>query len=134
MREETAVLISLLVCVAVLAGYLSLSGKLSTWIGIEMSVESYDCDKCGENGVYSEHIASCERCGNKVRSNCTTVRPDDHPFIHQLVDDGEQLESKYCPFCSGDSVSDSQRVEFLLEKFEVDPADMDREIIAKRKK
>lgn len=99
-----------------------------------MPVESYDCEKCGQNGIYDEHIASCGRCGNLVCSDCLTERPTDHPFIYQMTDDNEELESNYCPFCSGESISDSQRIEFLLEKFEVDLADLDREIIDKRRK
>jgi len=98
-----------------------------------MPVDHYDCDNCDRSGVYEKCIASCEKCGNMLCSNCITAKLPDHPYIDEVTIEGE-VESKHCPFCSGDSVSDSQRVEFLLEKFEVDPADLDREIIAKRKK
>lgn len=79
-----------------------------------MSVDTYDCDCCKETGV-------CSGCINK---------------------DG-QIQKEHCPFCSGDKVSDSQRLDFLLgylnliaDRFyipKITIEDIDKDIIDKRK-
>lgn len=81
-----------------------------------MSVDHYDCACCNENGVYEEYIACCEECGQMICSHCIVneLEIDDRPYIYNYHNEDGSLKKEHCPFCSGDKVSDNQRLNFLL--------------------
>ena len=108
-----------------------------------MSVETYDCDYCGNNGVYEEYIDNCESCGKRICYWCLLDKHEDdkeaytYPYINQETEDG--IHKKHCPFCSGDKVSDSQRVYELFKILRcsgimITPEEVDKSIIEGRKK
>ena len=100
-----------------------------------MSVDHYDCAVCKETGIYSEHIAFCNNCWEQICSSCTLKKSKDFPYIgYDIADEDNYLESKYCPFCSGEKVSNEQRVSELLEMVNLSIEDLDKLIIEKRKK
>lgn len=82
-----------------------------------MSVDTYDCACCKENGVYEEYIACCEECGQMICSDCiiNELEKDNRPYLSGYKDynDGS-IYKQHCPFCSGDKISEKQRFEFLL--------------------
>lgn len=107
-----------------------------------MSVETYDCDCCGNNGVYSEYIDYCESCGKRICYWCLLDKHDGdketytYPYRNQETEDG--IYEKHCPFCSGDKISDRQRVEFLMKIVNIGEAkltleDIDKDILYGRK-
>lgn len=83
-----------------------------------MSVETYDCDCCGNNGVYDEYIENCESCGKRICYWCLLDKHDGdketytYPYRNQETDDG--IHKKHCPFCSGDKISDRQRLDWIM--------------------
>ena len=100
-----------------------------------MSVDHYDCDVCGENGVYEELIEWCEDCGSGICHDCMIEKSDAYPFIGsdlEINEDGE-MKSKYCPFCSGNEVSDSQRIDMLLRLQGETLEWVDKKVLEKRK-
>lgn len=100
-----------------------------------MSVDYYDCSCCGNNGVYEEYISYCDNCGELVCSDCVINTPDDFnfPFIGQLVSSQGGLDPKYCPFCSGDKISQKQIVRYLLDKYNLLEEDVIKEILNERR-
>jgi hypothetical protein len=100
-----------------------------------MSVKNYDCEACGENGVYDEYILACNNCWNRICYRCSTVKSKDAPFMGEDISDEDGcLESRYCPFCSGEKVTDGQRVSYLLELSGKTVEEVDSEIIKQREK
>lgn len=100
-----------------------------------MSVECYDCSCCGNNGIYEEYISYCDNCGEFICSDCVINAPDDvnFPFIGQLVSSQGGLDPKYCPFCSGDKISQKQIVRYLLDKYNLLEEDVIKEILNERR-
>lgn len=99
-----------------------------------MSVEHYDCDCCGDNGVYEEGIHTCEKCGKKICNKCIdeTFKDYDDFFKRGVNEDGELLK-KYCQFCSGDKINDTQRVDKLLDMCNIDIEELDEIILKDRR-
>lgn len=98
-----------------------------------MSVEHYDCAVCGKTGIYAEYIASCNNCWEKICNSCTLIKSKDFPFIgYDISDEDHYLESKYCPFCSGEKISDEQRIDELLKMINISKDELDKIIIKKR--
>ena len=52
--------------------------------------------------------------------------------IGELIDD-TGVDSKYCPFCSGEEVHDSELLELALQKLHLTKEHMKQEILTKRK-
>lgn len=100
-----------------------------------MSVECYDCDCCGKNGIYEECINYCSKCGELICADCVVNPPDDfdYPFMAMLEVHEGGLDSKYCPFCSGKAVSHKQIIEHLLNKYNLSEEEVVQEILNERK-
>lgn len=110
-----------------------------------MSVDHYDCSCCNRTGVYEEYISCCEECGQIICSECIVneLETDDRPYIYAYHNEDSCIKKEHCPFCSGDKVSDGQRLEFLMnilntrfievgvDKLTIE--DIDKRIIDKRK-
>lgn len=109
-----------------------------------MSVDHYDCDVCDANGIYEGYIATCEKCGNAICNKCISDKIIDDYIYSAYNEDGE-LKEEYCPFCSGDKVSDKQRIDWLiayinktvtniLKLDSITLEDIDEKILEERKK
>lgn len=108
-----------------------------------MSVDFYECDCC-EESRYEEYVGSCNKCGHSLCTACLVNNDVDSNYAYNYgvkcngteeqakeygfeVDDyevGEIIEdtgidSKYCPFCSGDEVHNDDLLEFAIKKLNI---------------
>lgn len=96
-----------------------------------MGVDYYYCEKCGES-VYSEYQGHCNKCHKGLCTNCLvndTIKSR-YTYDYSVLYDGSEeqikkfrikegeyklgdkiddsgIDSKYCPFCSGNAYTDS---------------------------
>jgi hypothetical protein len=104
-----------------------------------MSVDYYYCEKCGES-VYSEYQGHCGKCHKGLCTNCLindtiqsryaydyyvlydgsdeqikkySIKPDEYEIGDKIDDSG--IDSKYCPYCSGDAYTDSDLLDIALK-------------------
>lgn len=107
-----------------------------------MSVEFYECDCC-EESRYEEYVGHCSKCGHSLCSWClidkdgidsryandygvkcdgTKEQADEYGFdigdykVGDVIDDSG-IDSKHCPFCSGNKVHDEDLLEYLLSRY-----------------
>lgn len=99
-----------------------------------MSDDHYDCAACHATGIYYQQIATCNNCWQYICYDCTLVKSEDSHYIGEDIrDEEENLDSKYCPFCSGEKISNRQKVEFLLHILKMDEGYLDKLILKDRK-
>lgn len=105
-----------------------------------MSVDFYACLCCGESR-YSEYVGHCTSCGKRICTNCVVNDDveseyandygvvydgsDEQKAEYELEDgwfeegdiiDDTSIQPKYCPFCDGSEVDDSDLLEFALKQ------------------
>lgn len=105
-----------------------------------MSVDFYHCDCFGESR-YEEFVGYCSKCGNSLCTSCVVnddiksnyaydygvkfdgskeqiekyeIHEDYIPEIGEVIDD-VGMDSKYCPFCNGNKVSDNDLLYYALK-------------------
>lgn len=91
-----------------------------------MSVTYEKCEVCGECR-YDEFVHHCEECGEYICNWCLEEENPGIKISDMILESGE-LDSKYCPICRGeDIISDSDLLEFLLEKLNITRDDVEKE-------
>ena len=105
-----------------------------------MSVDFKHCESCGESR-YEEYVGYCEKCGNSLCTYCL-VNDDlnsNYAYDYQVKFDGTKeqmkeygfdesygykigdslddagIDSRYCPFCNGNEVSDNDLLYYALK-------------------
>lgn len=114
-----------------------------------MSVDFYSCDCCGESR-YEEYVGQCSKCGHSLCTSCLINNDIDSRYAYEynVKFDGSQeqkeyygiyskeddeygydigeiiddvgIDSKYCPFCSGDEIHNDDLLEFALKLLNTD--------------
>jgi hypothetical protein len=110
-----------------------------------MSVDFYGCSCCGES-KYEEYVGWCTKCGASLCTSCvvnddiqssyasqygvrfdgskemmdkydiTQDEIDEGSFeVGELIDD-TSIDPKYCPYCQGDEINESQFLSFLIKR------------------
>ncbi|QSF43385.1 hypothetical protein [Paenibacillus tianjinensis] len=127
-----------------------------------MSVDFYACDCCGESR-YEEYVDTCHECGHRVCTSCVVDTDnidsryayyygvkfdgtqeqrveygmeDENRFnleIGEIIDD-TGIAPKYCPFCSGEEVNNDDLLVFLLNKYDLEKDDVEKEYLAAKEK
>lgn len=95
-----------------------------------MSVD-YNACKCCNEAHYEEFVSSCASCGNSLCVGGlvnTEGVAEDGQFMYPYDNDGGEVDPKYCPFCSGDVVEDSDLIAFVAEKYGFD-AEVERDLL-----
>lgn len=121
-----------------------------------MSVDFYECDCC-EKSVYEEYVGHCNKCGHSLCTDClinddiessyaheygvicdgTSEQAEKYGFsagayeIDEIIDD-TGIDSKYCPFCSGDEVHDEDLLKYLIKKYDIEKDDLIKEYKANK--
>jgi hypothetical protein len=122
-----------------------------------MSVDYYTCDCCGES-IYEEYIGTCNKCGHRLCTDCLVnddirssyaydygVKYDgteeqrkefgiDNPSDYKIGDiiDAAGINSKYCPYCNGKKIADSDLLEYLIKKYNLNKDDLKKEYLKNR--
>lgn len=121
-----------------------------------MSVDFYECDCC-EESRYEEYVGHCNKCGHSLCTYClvdndiesryayhygvkcdgTPEQAEEYGFnvgdyeIDEIIDD-TGIDSKYCPFCSGDEVHDEDLLKYLIKKYDIEKDDLIKEYKANK--
>lgn len=98
-----------------------------------MSVDYYSCSCCKES-IYEEDIAHCEECGERICNSClVNLENVDWSNFYSWHDPDGQIFKQHCPLCSGDTVSNKQRIDKLLVMSKISLIELDKIIISERK-
>ena len=110
-----------------------------------MSVDYYSCKHCGESR-YEEYVGSCNKCGESICTSCLInndvnskyaydygykfdssnpelmKRYEEEGFDMSGYEDGDiiddsGIDGKYCPFCSVDSINESELFNYIIKKY-----------------
>jgi hypothetical protein len=71
-----------------------------------VGVDFFPCDKCGETICDAGPWWECEECGHVLCSTCEG----------ELDADPDDEDEALCPYCAGEVATDSDLLEFALEK------------------
>lgn len=94
-----------------------------------MSVDYDGCSVCSE-GIYEEYITSCECCGKNICIDCIVNAEEDQydgGYIHPFNNDDGYLKKEYCPYCSGEIITDEMLLGYLLNKYDLDKEEVLKE-------
>lgn len=122
-----------------------------------MSVDFYSCDCCGESR-YEEYVGWCTSCGHKICTRCVVNDNVESDFaceygirfngtdamkeefglsddfeIDEVIDD-TSITPMYCPFCSGNQVTEGDLLDFMLNKFNISLEDITKEYLSYKNK
>jgi len=114
-----------------------------------MSVDFYSCDCC-EESRYEEYVGHCSNCGHSLCTSCLINNDIDSRYAYEYnvkfdgskkqkeeycieskeeskygyeigdVIDDVGIDSKYCPFCSGNKIHNDDLLEFALKLLNTD--------------
>lgn len=121
-----------------------------------MGVEFYACDCCGDSR-YEEYVDHCGSCGHALGTCCVVndyigssyaydygvrydgskeqieeygIDPEDYEIDDIVEDSG--IDSKFCPFCSGNVVAKEDLFDYLLKKYGLVYEDVKAEYLAQK--
>lgn len=85
-----------------------------------MGVDYEQCDICKEC-LYEEYVIRCDSCNHNLCSSC--IINNDKPeeiYMHAFANEDGEFDTKYCPFCNKNVVSDETLLEYILKKYNLD--------------
>ncbi|WP_346884335.1 hypothetical protein [Clostridium sp. UBA4395] len=114
-----------------------------------MSVDFYSCDCC-EESRYEEYVGHCSKCGHSLCTSCLVNNDINSSYAYEynvkfdgsekqkeeydieskqeseygyeigdIIDDAG-IDSKYCPFCTGNEIHNDDLLEFALKLLNID--------------
>jgi hypothetical protein len=126
-----------------------------------MSVDFYGCSCCGESR-YEEYVGWCTTCGSALCTRCVVNDDVGSNYAHdygvvfdgskemmekyditqedidkgyytegEIIDD-TSIAPKYCPYCEGTEINESQFTEFLIEKLGKSREELEHEFLHRK--
>jgi hypothetical protein len=89
-----------------------------------MSVDFFDCPKCGRSVCECGEYSFCERCENKFCRHCATRV---HRNEYNTDEEFEQGQKDACPICSLEFIPDENLLLFALYKFSVTREEIEKQ-------
>lgn len=90
-----------------------------------MPEECFDICECCGNSFYDDYVYSCAECGRSICADCAVGSREE--MMKDAVNEDDELDPKFCPFCNGEIIDKADLLEFALQKLGMTERELETE-------